>query len=237
MLLLHSGSVSTVFVLLPHCHLATIGPLSLRLSISAGTCMSDQELLDLACKVDHLSELIAALTVRVDNLDRQLSTLRSAPASFQLVTSVAPSSAASVAESTTSSHDYNLLAAEIPQVPDFVVRLCSSLSGSRLDFRARASRAWEAGWWAKFVLSGRLSKVRPSQPIELANTCYIILRAEGFECPLLCQRAGDYRAVVGNFQRPSVSHGFPSLSEAKAYCHGAGVSFPTSTYQWSSSQQ
>lgn len=205
--------------------------------------MSDQELLDFAVKLDHLSERLdifiqritdqlASLTSRVDLLACQVEALRAPSTSFQVVTSAAPS----VAGSNASSHDFNSLAAEIPPVPDFVVRICSALTASRLDFKDRAARAWEAGWWARFCVAGRINKVRPSKPIELANTCYIILRAEGYNCPLLCQKASDYRAVVGNFQRQTVSHGFPSLAEAKAYCHGAGVQFPDTTYTWSSQQ-
>ena len=48
---------------------------------------------------------------------------------------------------------------------------------------------------------GTYGKVRPSRPIGLANTCYIIIRAEGYTHPLLCQKASDYRAMVGNFKR------------------------------------
>ena len=55
---------------------------------------------------------------------------------------------------------------------------------------------------------------------------------EGFETPLLCLRASDYRAVVGQFQPGTLSHGFPSQSEAKVYCAAAGVNFPSSVYQW-----
>ena len=210
--------------------------------------MSEQELLDISIKVDHLSERLEnlslrvseqldSLSARVDQLAGQLESLRTASsASFQLISSAAPG-APSVASSVGSSHDFNILAAEIPPVPDFVVRLCATLTASRLDFRERASRAWEAGWWAKFCAAGRIAKVRPSKPIELANTCYIIIQAEGFSCPILCQKASDYRAVVGNFQRSSISHGFPSLAEAKAYCYGAGVQFPATTYSWSSNSQ
>ena len=209
--------------------------------------MSEAELLDLAIKVDHLAEQIGSLVVSIgDRLDRletkvnqfavQLSSFRASSSSFHLVSSAAPGSP-SVAGSVASSHDFNALAAEIPQVPDWIIHSCSALTSSRLDFRERAVRAWEAGWWAKFCVSGRINKVRPSKPIELPNSCYIVLQAEGYRCPLLCKKASDYRAVVGNFQQQSVSHGFASLAEAKAYCSGAGVEFPTTVFTWSSSSQ
>ena len=124
----------------------------------------------IAVKLDHLSERVgnfiqrfsdqlASLTSRVDLLARQDESQRAASTSFQVVTSAAPSIAGSYA----SSHDFNTLAEEIPPVPDFVVRLCSSLSASKLDFKERAGRAWEAGWWARFCAAGRINKVLDMQ--------------------------------------------------------------------------
>ena len=140
------------------------------------------------------------------------------------------------ARSVSSNGDYNTLAEQIPGVPDFLVRSCANLSGGTLGFRARAQRAWEAGWWAKFCLRGQLSKPRPTKPIDLANTCYIILRTEGHTCPILVHRASDYRFLLQDFKFASISHGFPSLAEAKVYCKAAEVEFPVSAYQWSPSQ-
>ena len=65
--------------------------------------------------------------------------------------------------------------------------------------------------------------------IDLANQCYIVLRAPGHQVPLLALRAGDYRHVVGDFTSDTISHGFPSQAEARAYCLGAGVEFPWSS--------
>ena len=75
-------------------------------------------------------------------------------------------------------------------------------------------------------------KSHASKPLDLSNSCYVVLKAEGFETPLLCLRASDYRSVVGQFQPGTLSHGFPSQSEAKVYCAAAGVNFPSSVYQW-----
>ena len=127
---------------------------------------------------------------------------------------------------------YNSLAEEIPACPEFCLRLCTSLRGSAEENTSRARRAWEIGYWARFVLEGRIEAPRPSTSIRYANTIYVVLRAPGFECPLYFVKAGDYRHVVGDFTGRTLSHGFPSQVEGRIYCHGAGVSFPSQPTRW-----
>ena len=62
---------------------------------------------------------------------------------------------------------YNSLALQIPSIPDFVARSCATLSGGSLSHSKRATRAWEAGWWARFCLEGRISKPRPTVPFAV----------------------------------------------------------------------
>lgn len=50
--------------------------------------------------------------------------------------------------------------------------------------------------------------------------------------PIYCVRAGDYRYVVKDFSEGTISHGFPSQAEARIYCHGAGVQFPSQPSSW-----
>lgn len=140
-----------------------------------------------------------------------------------------PYRAASVASSSTSA-DYNRLALEIPLIPAVVLDLASSLR--RSDSTERAERAWIIGYWARFVLAGRISRPRPSTPCGLSNTIYVVLRAPGFETPLVCTRGSDYRHVVGDFSRDTLSHGFASVAEAKIYCAGAGVPYPSTIFEW-----
>lgn len=198
--------------------------------------MSDQLLLDLSLKVDHLSEQVAALSEQLVRLTIKVEAATSSSRSFQLVSGAGSVTAQSQASHCSSNGEYNRLAALIPPVPDFVVQLCVQLSSSKLHYKERAARAWEAGYWARFVLEGHLSKPRPTGPIELANSYYVVLRAEGHTCPLVCTKGSDYRAVVGDFLPTTVSHGFPSQAEARAYCQGAGVEYPATVYQWSSSR-
>ena len=132
----------------------------------------------------------------------------------------------------TPSSVYNSLAEEIPACPEFCLRLAASLRGPAAENQARAKRAWEIGYWARYTLEGRVSVPRPSVGISQSNTVYVVLRAPGFQCPILCTRAGDYRHVVGDFSPGTISHGFPSQAEAKIYCHGAGVNYPSRATSW-----
>ena len=194
--------------------------------------MSREDFGELSRRVDSLAQQVAALTEAVGRLTLGGQASPLARSSYPEVLaarapeSVAPSSVQS------SSTIYNDLALEIPVVPDFAVQLCSNLRGGTFTARQRASRAWEIGYWARFVLDQRLEKPRPSRPIDLANACYVVLKAEGYTTPILCLRAADYRSIVGDFRQGTLSHGFPSQSEARVYCAAAGVSYPSSTYQW-----
>eukprot|EP00438_Fugacium_kawagutii_P008168 Skav214662 [mRNA] locus=scaffold923:46338:46910:+ [translate_table: standard] len=127
---------------------------------------------------------------------------------------------------------YNTLADQIPPVPSHLVDSCKQLRGGSLSAQERAERAWEAGWWARFTLEGRVNKPKPSSPCDCKNTQYIVLRAAGFRCPLWTQRASDYRSVVGDSNQDVVSHGFASLAEARIYVAAAGEQFPETVYQW-----
>ena len=234
-------SLSVPFCSYICCPLLDLSRSSLRRGILPegfkGICMSEQSLAELSLKFDALSERFSQLSIQVENLLYRVEGLESARQEFSLVTSVRSGAAPSVGGASNSSNgDYNGLASEIPAVPDFVVRLCANLVGSKLSSRERATRAWEAGWWARFVLEEKIHKPRPTRPIELGNTTYVVLRADGHVCPLVCQKAGDYRFVVGDFKPNTLSHGFPSQSEAKAYCLGAGVEYPSKIFQWNSQQ-
>ena len=193
---------------------------------------------------DRLAQVVSDLCLQVEDLARQVRELQierpartdRSSASWDLVTEasviVADRLPAQVDQRSQSSI-YNELAEQIPQVPDFAVRACSALRGGSLGHRERAERAWSAGWWARFTLQGQIAKPRPTGPIDLANTIYVVLRAPEHTCPLVCTRAADYRFIVQNFTGDTISHGFPSVAEARIYCQGAGVIYPSSTYQWS----
>ena len=205
--------------------------------------MSEPSIASLSDKVDLLVEQISRLTVAVGRLVEKEESSRSytVVASASSSGLVAPeihlgSSVSQVGSCTSQDSIYNDLAKEIPAVPDFAIRLCSGLSAGSLTFKQRAERAWESGYWARFVLQGRLVKPRPSRPCDVSNTIYVVLKAEGFECPLLCNKACDYRFILQDFKASTLSHGFGSQAEARVYCLGAGVEFPSRYFQWSQRQ-
>ena len=186
------------------------------------------ELDEVVVAIRGLQDQINSLTQAVEHLslvvrERHHSPPRAAPAAS---TAGSPYRAPSIAST---SSEYNSLAREIPPIPDSVRALASSL---RVEAGARAERAWTIGYWARFCLADRLRAPRPSTPCRHPNTIYVVLKAPGFSCPLVCTRGSDYRHVVGNFERDTLSHGFASLAEAKIYCCGAGVEYPDSIYEW-----
>ena len=183
--------------------------------------------------IDWLIEQVRRLSFRVETLEGQLQDLQRARnygSDFELV-SEPPADPVPPAPS--SSAVYNSLAREIPPVSAAALQLCGNLRGGRLTFTERAQRAWSAGYWARFTLANRINKPRPTTPIDLANTTYVVLQAEGITSPVRVERASDYRALLRDFEGPSISHGFASKAEAKVYCLGAGVPYPETLYQWS----
>lgn len=196
--------------------------------------MSEERIDQLAQRVDLLTDQVAQLTEAVRGLTVS-RTSSSGLSQFQVVSSPAREDDGASAHSTSGysqSSIYYSLALEIPPIPDFVARSCANLSGGSLSHLQRANRAWEAGWWARFCLEQRLSKPRPTIPFDLPNQQYIVLRAPGYTCPLRVQKTSDCRHIVQDFRGPTLSHGFASQAEARAYCQGAGVEYPVNLFQW-----
>eukprot|EP00438_Fugacium_kawagutii_P024535 Skav223315 [mRNA] locus=scaffold200:39439:41741:+ [translate_table: standard] len=177
--------------------------------------MSEHEVASLRDQVRNLQDRVSALESQLQELlDRSHgSTHRNTNSE------VASESGYSVVSS---SSRYNSLADEIPEVSSEAVALCSGLRGGSLTALQRAERAWSAGYWARFTLQGRISRPRPSLPCDVSNTTYIVLRAEGWNCPVRTDRASTYRGIVGDFRQDTLSHGFASQAEARTYCLAAG---------------
>ena len=195
--------------------------------------MSTETIESLSLKIDFLSARVTTLEEEVKELKEAARSSVTSGYTFVEASSAAPSVAGD--QRPIATHGYNYLATTIPPLPEDVVRACALLSGGKLHFRQRAQRAWDAGHWARFVLEGKLEKPRPTTPIDLANAYYVVLRAPGFSCPLLCDKAADYRYVVGDFTSETLSHGFPSKAEAWTYAKAAGFALPATPYRWNSS--
>ena len=175
--------------------------------------------------MDHLCSLIANLTEAFRAFTLRFTT-PSSVGSFEVVEHSEAAGRASHPAPHRADGSYQELEKEIPELPDFCRTLCGSLHGGQFSAEYRANRAWESGWWARFCLQGRLDKPRPFKKCDLANTSYVVLRAEGYVCPLYVHKAGEYRTIVKNFKEDTISHGFASLREAKVYCAAAGVDCP-----------
>ena len=199
------------------------------LIVSGVICMVDRALVeDLRSFERRLEDLLRDLrhlSIRAEGALTAASETRSE--AWDIVTTPRPAGRGSPPSS---SHECNSLAREIPAIPDFCVRLCANLSSGTPGGSGRT----RAGYWARFCLEGRLRRPRPSWPLELKNQYYVVLRAENYPVPLVCNRSSDYRAILQDFEGDTISHAFPSQSEAKVYCQAAGVAYPETFYQWTS---
>ena len=201
------------------------------------TCMGSEGA-DLRTTLLEIQSQLRALTLAVGRLAAAVDSQHHIPTQGAVAAaSVAGGESSyrspSVASSSAStSQVYNELALQIPAIPDHVAELASALRRGSVDSKERASRAWTIGYWARFTLEGRVSKPRPSPPIGLPNAVYVVIRAPAISSPTVCTKGSDYRALVGEFDNSTLSHGFPSAAEAKIYCAGANIPYPTTIYQW-----
>ena len=116
------------------------------------------------------------------------------------------------------------IAATFSPCPEQYLRLGASLSGSPLSGVERIKRAWLAGNWAKAVLDSRVASPCRTPQLDIRPRVYAILRSDRTSQPTLCKSAGTYWSLVGNLEESnSISHAFPSESEAKIYFAGASA--------------
>ena len=105
---------------------------------------------------------------------------------------------------------------------------CEQLGGE-----GRISRAWKAGCWAGAVLSGRVGSPNRSQQISLRPRIYVVIRADGLSEPACFSSSASFFRAVGDLATSNaLCHSWPSEAEAKAYCRGAGIAFPTIQPWW-----
>ena len=114
-----------------------------------------------------------------------------------------------------------------PDCPRTVLLLGQRLSpSSELSAEGRIRRAWKAGCWAKAVKEGRIPTPNQTPAIELSNRFYVVVQSDLCECPKVFNNARSYFRSVDFGRRLSISHAFPSESEARAYLVAAGETFP-----------
>lgn len=102
------------------------------------------------------------------------------------------------------------------------------LSGSCFSGESRLRRAFRAGQWARATIEGRIHSPNRSEQLDLRSRFYVVLRTGLSSTPRAFSSSNSYWRCVGQLSgSSSVSHAFPSEAEARAYCGGAGVDFPT----------
>ena len=77
------------------------------------------------------------------------------------------------------------------------------------------------------MLRGELDFVDATPHLSLSNRIYCVLRTASVTEPRVLHSFAAYKQVPGILQRRgSVSHAFPSETEARAYFAGAQVPYP-----------
>ncbi len=119
------------------------------------------------------------------------------------------------------------IAQSFAQCPQRLLSQASRLGGD-LDYsQGRIRRAWVAGQWAGAVLSNRVGSPNRTEQIREGPRVYVVLRAEGLQAPRCFGTSAAYWDCIGSLRNSSsISHSFPSETEARAYCEGAGIPYP-----------
>ena len=113
--------------------------------------------------------------------------------------------------------------ATFPLCPSHWITQANRLGGYRSAVVGRVQRAWLAGCWARAVLDGRVATPARSVQLEVRPRYYVVLRCEGVDCPVVFESSPSYWRAIGNFASSnSVSHSFPSQTEARVYLDAAG---------------
>ncbi len=111
--------------------------------------------------------------------------------------------------------------------PGRYLDLGARLSGGDITGEDRIRRAWRAGQWAKAVLDRRVGSPNRTGQISIRPRVYVVLQAPGLSSPVAVNSSAEYFRIVGRLHNSdTLSHSFPSETEAKVYCLGAGVPLP-----------
>eukprot|EP00438_Fugacium_kawagutii_P012386 Skav215491 [mRNA] locus=scaffold165:477291:477887:+ [translate_table: standard] len=118
------------------------------------------------------------------------------------------------------------LVASFPPCSDQCLSWSSRLGGSTQQAERRIQRAWTAGCWARAVLDGEIRAPARTPELDIRSRFYVILRAQGISTPVIYSNSTSYWSTLGGEHEDSVSHSFPSETEARTYCLAAGVQPP-----------
>ena len=215
--------------------LAPLGPpcLLLLLSASLGICMSASSyhgadieiqvrIRDLAITVvgpaTSATRFIEEVTRAASESARETTSPRGTDSSYSVVEPVS--------EPQLETRDQILRS--FPDCPNRLLQLSRRLGGLQPFAESRIRRAWVAGLWAQAVLEGRVFSPNRTEPIQLRSRIYVVLRCAGVSTPVAFSSANSYWRTIGRLEDGNtLSHSFPSETEARIYTEGAGFDFPT----------
>ncbi len=218
--------------LLPRASLALLLTLE-----SSATCMSvassSDDVVELTLRLRGLRISIQGPALRATELAGRIPDLLDSPSARSVVSEAAQTSVLSFAPSTAQTgvrqaESRAEVLASFGSAPAAVLELARRLGGGfeTPDFRVR--RAWLAGCWARAVLSGRVQTPNRSEPISHRSRIYVVLRGGRGALPACFSFSSSqaYWACVGRLSDETVTHAFPSETEAKIYVEAAGFDYP-----------
>eukprot|EP00438_Fugacium_kawagutii_P010126 Skav208967 [mRNA] locus=scaffold1134:67924:68523:+ [translate_table: standard] len=131
-----------------------------------------------------------------------------------------------ISASTTSSETRRSIQASFLPCPQhWVVSAGAALRSQSTRFTGgdRARRAWLAGQWAKAVLDGRVSSPNSTEAIELGNRFWCVVRCAHCPTPRIFTSSSAFFGAVRPLEgSDTISHAFPSETEAHIYLEAAG---------------
>ena len=128
--------------------------------------------------------------------------------------------AASAAESRSA------IEASFAPIPPHLLDSARALRSSVSTPEDRANRAWTAGLWAGAVLVNRAVTPNCTPPLQLPSRLYVVLRTTDSNDVRVTASRTAYLRLVDHHRGLSISHGWPTETEARIYTAGAGREFP-----------
>ena len=116
--------------------------------------------------------------------------------------------------------------ASFREIPQYLLESARTLRSSVSSPEERARRAWTAGCWAAAVLEGRVQTPNCTPSLQLPSRVYVVLKTQSSNDVQVTTSRSCYLRLVDNHRGFSLSHGFPTDTEARIYIAGAGRSYP-----------
>ena len=198
----------------------------------------DTEIIELTLQLAELSISVRGPPDQAADFVRRASQLRHS-SGYNSAASAAsaprPASASQGSEpprSTTSSTTRQSLLASFPPCPaSWISAATSNLrsGSSQITPAERAQRAWIAGQWAGATIRGEVATPNATPSINLGNRFWVVLRCEYCNTPRIFTSSSAYFQAIQQLEgSDTVSHAFPSETEAKIYVSASGLEIPSS---------